>query len=383
MVNYLNQLKSPQINHKLIFEVMRDLRKGGLNPSNFEEFMQIIEKLPPINLRTNADFKEFEKLGLVDVSQSDFDSIIREVIMRCTSLSKKCWHPLASSTTCNVDSSGNIIISGAHSIQNNGVLSLIAEDSHVVTFAFEEGGFYAKKLSKNVASIFLGFCNTHDSIFKPIEIDSYIGSEEQHFLFAYRGFVVGSHKKLEVSRFINYGTQSENDIKKNKEIFDNALLKNDFSVIETKVVELPVFYPIAVSSMFYLDFDFEGNPISHSDERMEFVYVTLLPTINKTYFLISYLKRDNHLYGHLGDQMRRRNKFKSDISIILAVHTGNIFFNPTYYDTFIKVHEQNMEEIFIQSQIDIGFMNDYDDFSFSITPKNYLDNPYEINLFGY
>ena len=235
MVNFLNQLENPQFNHKAFFEVMRDFRKGGLNPTNFNDFMQIIDKLPPINKRTKADYAEFDKLGLIDVTQTDFPPIMREVIKRSIALSKKCWHPLASPTTCKVDASGNIIISAAHSIQNNGVLSQVAEDSHVVTYAVDVGEFTAKKLSKNVASIFWGFCNTHDAIFNPIETIPYTKTDEQNFLFAYRGFVVASHKKIEVGNFMDFGTQADNDTIETKKIFDDAIITNDYSCIETVV----------------------------------------------------------------------------------------------------------------------------------------------------
>ena len=36
MVNYLNYLENPQINHEKFYEVMRDFRKGGLNPNIYE-----------------------------------------------------------------------------------------------------------------------------------------------------------------------------------------------------------------------------------------------------------------------------------------------------------------------------------------------------------
>jgi len=275
MANYLNQLENPQFNHRAFFEVMRDFRKGGLNPLNFDRFMDTVNNLPPI--RTERDYQAFDVLGLVDVTRDEFPVIMREVTERITEQSKTCWHPLASSATCKIDASGNIISSAAHSIQNNGVLSQIAEDGHVFGYAVEEGEFKTKKFGKNSASIFWGFCNTHDAIFRPIETVPYVQTEEQNFLFAYRGFVVAMHKKIEVSKIVNYGEQSDNDIEENKKLFDQAVLSADYSCIETNVIELPAFYPVATSSCFYLDYDFEGSLIPHSDERMEYIFVTLLP----------------------------------------------------------------------------------------------------------
>ena len=376
-------IKNPQINYEQFFEVMRDFRKGGLCPTMYDEFLKTVKQLPNHANRQPSDYIVFDKFNLTDISEDDFTAIIGEIIKRGIEKSKICWHPEASNTTCNIDCSGKIIVSAAHSIQNNGILNKIVDNGHVTTFAFDNGDIKGKSIGRHYASIFWGFCNTHDSIFKPIEICNYLGTEEQHFLFAYRGFVVGAHKKLEVSTWMNYGDQSQNDIKENKRIFDTALLNSDYTLIETEVFELPAFYPIAVSSMFYLDYDFEGNIITHSDDRMEFVFVTLLPTDNKTYFLLSYLKTDKNLYGALGKQLRNRNKYKSDISILLAAHTGNIYFNPVYYKTFIEQQEEKLIEILVHSQLNLANEKDPLNLNFSLTPNNYLDNPYKINLFGY
>jgi hypothetical protein len=341
--------------------------------------------LPALQLRTSADYYIFDKFNLKDITEDDFIVINREVMKRGVEKSKKCWHPEASKLNCDIDRSGKIKVSAAHSIQNNGILSNIVENGHVMSYALDKAEFDGKQIGKDTASIFWGFCNKHDAVFKPIEIQPYTCTDEQNFLFAYRGFVVASHKKIEVSNWINFGEQSENDIKEIKKIFDNAILNSDFSVIETEVFELPAFYPIAVSSSFFLEFDFEGKPISHSDERMEDIFITLFPKDNKTFFLLSYFKQDKHLYGDLGRQLRERNKLKSDITMLIAAHTENVFFNITYYKTFIEKYEKLLELILFHTQMDYATVDKVDKLTvdFSFTPSNYLDNPYEINFFGY
>lgn len=385
MVNFLRHLGNPQMKHEMFFEVLRDFRKGGMNPEMYEEFMMAVHSLPPIYKRIKYDYNVFEKFSLTDISEEEFSPILREIMKRGIDKSKFCWHPEASKSNCNVDNKGRIIISAAHSIQNNGVLSKIVEKGHVMSYALDKGEFDGKEIGKNHASIFWGFCNKHDSIFRPIEIQPYKRTAEQNFLFAYRGFVVSCHKKIEVSTWVDYGEQSENDIKNNKQIFDNAILSNNFSIIETEIFELPAFYPIAVSSAFYLDFDFEGNSIIHSDERMENIFVTLYPVENKTYFLLSYFKNDKNLYGNLGNQLRKRNNLKSDITMLIAAHTENIYFNPVYYKKFIAKYEKSLQLIMFQTQFDNVNIGDNDEINvnFSYTPNNYLDNPLEVNFFGY
>jgi hypothetical protein len=385
MVNFLRQLENPQINYEKIFEVMRDFRKGGLTPSNYADFLLEVKKLPEISKRKIDDYNVFEQFGLSDITEDDFSAIIREVTKRGINESKFCWHPDAGLGTCKVDGKGQIIISAAHSIQNNGVLSKIVENGHVMSYAFDKGDFEGKELGKNHASIFWGFCNTHDSIFSPVEIQPYTQTTEQNFLFAYRAFVVASHKKLEVSTWMNYGEQSNIDIEENRKIFDAAILGQDYSIIESEIFELPAFYPIAVSSAFYLDFDFEGNSISHSDKRMEEIFVTLYPMNNKTYFILSYFNQDKHLYGNLGSQLRKRNNIKSDITMLISAHTENVYFNPLYYKTFIEQYEGILQLITFHSQMDYASIGNDNkvNVEFSFTPSNYLNNPYNINFFGY
>lgn len=386
MVNFLQITEHPQINHECFFEVMRDFRKGGLNPIIYKEFMEMVKNLPSIFHRKPADYNVFNKFKLADLTDEDKSIITKEVIRRGIERSKICWHPEASVTNCKVGKKGKIIVSAAHSLQNNGVLSNIAENGHVMSYTFDKGDFEGKELGKNHASIFWGFCNTHDAIFRPIEVTEYIKTDEQNFLYAYRGFVVASHKKMEVSSWMNYGEQSDNDIKENKKIFDDAILTGDFSIIETEIFELPLFYPIAASSSFYLDFDFEGNEIPHSEERMEDIFVTLFPSgVNKTYFLLSYFKQDRHLYKNLGDQLRKRNNLKSDITMLIAAHVENVYFNPIYYRTFIEKHEDDLMNISHEAQMDYASLDENDQIKtqISLTPNNYLTNPLKINFFGY
>jgi hypothetical protein len=383
--NYLFQTEHPQLNYVLFFEIMRDFRKGGLNPNNYEEFISLVKKLPPMPTRDEIDYKVFDHLNLTDIYEDDFSVVLREIFKRGVENSKKCWHPDAGIHTCKLDKSGKILVSAAHSIQNNGVLSKISKDGHVTTYSRDSAGFGGKEVGKGHASIFWGFCNTHDSMFKPIESGEYSGTQEQNFLYAYRAFVVASHKKLEASSYIDFGEQATNDINATKEIFDHAIINKNYEIIETHPIELPLPYPIAVSTSFYLDFDFKGNTIPHSDDRMETVFITIFPDNGKTYLLLSYLTQDKQLYGNLSEQLKSRDKLKSDITVLLAAHVENIYFEPVYFKTFIEKQAHQIELIFKQAQFDVQRLdfegNHFD--SVSLTPPDYLDNKFELNFFGY
>jgi hypothetical protein len=148
MVNYLGLTQHPQIKHEVHFEVIRDFRKGGLSPANYEEFIALVRQLPPISKRTANDYLVFSKLKLTDISLEDKSIITKEVIKRGIEKTKKCWHPLASIQTCKLDASGNILISAAHSIQNNGILNKISADQLVMKYHFDKSEFDGEEIRK-------------------------------------------------------------------------------------------------------------------------------------------------------------------------------------------------------------------------------------------
>jgi hypothetical protein len=385
MANFLGLLDNPQINSLAVFDVMKDFRKGGLNPSNYQQFLAIVNSLPPLNIRTPADYLTFLPLRLVNLSEDDTALILKEASLRNMAKSKQCWHPLASPQTCSTNQAGEIVISAAHSLQNNGVLNKIAENGEVVTYRLKNWELEKRVFHKNNASIFYGFCNTHDAIFDPIEKIPYEKSLKQNFLFAYRAFCIAAHKKIEGSLLMNFEERSDTDLEENRKIFNQAILTGDFDCIETEVIELPALYPFAVSSAFYLDFDFSGNELLHSRERMEFVYITLLPVENKTYFLFSWLKKDSSLYSTVATQLQARNNLFSDISVLIAGHCENLYFNPIYFKTFIEQYADVIPKLMYETQMDAGLIGDNGQIvnTASFTPKDYLSNKYQINFFGY
>jgi hypothetical protein len=382
MVNILHLLIVPGADARSIFKSMADMRMGGLNPKVINDFLSVVEKLPPVENRLNFDFSVFDRFQLKDITEKDFETVLSKLKLAAESKNKHCWHHGAP-VDCEKDSSGKVKITAAHSIQNNGAIKEICENGHVFTYDLvnpESGG---KLAGKNLASIFWGFCNKHDSIFSPIETESYLGTAKQNFLFAYRAFVATAHKKEEAAQIIDTGEQWKDDLIRNKEIFDSAIKSEDFRSVETHVIELPGYFPVAASSSFYLDFDFKRNPIPHSDYRMEKIFVTLLPQLGKSYFLLSYFTIDKAIYGALANQIRNRKRVLLDISILLAAHVENIYFNPTYFKRNIDPLLGEIKTAMIEAQFD--FRPILPDGSLaamiSLTPDFYLENPRGINFF--
>lgn len=402
---YINIILS-DINKELIFGVMRDFRIGGLNPNNYDLFIKRVNALTklfkkkesdknPINdfmayIAPDAAIKEkiflikhnLSEFNLTDVSETETARIWQRVTKIVHDKTMFCWHPEASLSTCTKDNYGNVKISSAHSIQRRKILRSIAENDSVKQFRINR---YDQNLNQPIrfASTFYGFCNNHDRIFDPIEKKDYSADEEQNFLFAYRASVHSSHIKLVFNEYYDFGNQAINDINNTKRIFNDSILINDYSRIKTDVIELDFEYPIAVSTKSDLEFDFKGNEIKHSNTRMENFFLTVLPQNGKTFVLFSYFKDDTSLYGDIINQIRNRRKIESDLSVLIAGHCENVFFKPTYYLKHIERQEINMNKLFEQTQFDFVPIDGYGKQMepISLTPKNYLDNEFNIQLF--
>ncbi len=394
------------LNYELIFSVMRDYRLGGLNPDNYEKFIQRVRKFPDIveryfnpsneilefiattnptaihQMKMNLMRHNLSDLNLKNIDKAESKRIWKRVVKILTEKTKLCWHPEASYINCTKDNEGKIKISSAHSIQKNKILKSISERFEVKTFrlnSIEDGMNFPIKY----ASTFFGFCDKHDKIFDPIEKDDYIGTSEQNFLFAYRAFVYSSHIKLVFNEFLDSGLQAKNDIVAEKQIFDDIISRKNYENMITDVIIFDHMFPIVVSSSSDLDFDYNQQPILHSESRMERFYLSIFPQNNKTFILFSYLKEDSKLYGDIVPQINARRKTESDISVLIAGHCENTFFKPSYYHQYIEKQEDNINSLLKLTQFDFVPIDNYGKKStpISMTPMDYLNNKFKIQLF--
>ncbi|MBK6484090.1 MAG: hypothetical protein IPG01_13400 [Chitinophagaceae bacterium] len=384
MSNILDILLNPQFKAEVFIEYLSHFRRGGLRPESKDSFTK---DLLILKNKTSFSISEIDhiikKYNIIDIKQDDLDLIMLNIQKDALKKSEKCWHPLASTSACSKDKNGHVQFIHAHTIQNNRILNLICEDSHVYGYSLNISETKPIKISRNDASTFSCFCNTHDKIFDPIENSDYKNTSEQNFLFAYRAFIASSVPKLAQYYSLDIDRQGILDTEKNKEIFNGAIINSQYDIVTTEVFELDSFYPVSACSSFDLDFDFEGNPISHSEDRMECIYVTLFPTKKKTYFLLSYLTQDFKLYSQLGSQLKKRNNLKSDISVLVLAHVENIFYQPCYYKAVIQSQETSIDKLMQQTQFDFVIHNEEDkkSKSISLTPKDYLSNKYNVGLF--
>lgn len=256
-------------------------------------------------------------------------------------------------------------IIGAHSIQNNKILSKIADDGMVyMPCPKPELKFSVlKKYGRKEASVFTGFCGHHDkTVFQPIEDRDFSGTEEQIFLLAYRAFAIEYHKKQEAVRIgqfmiskkpslinasdlpfdSNAGfSMAVNDLKKEKDVFDLALLSGEKDVLTSIVWTFPGFSNFAASGIEAPMYDFDGKLIQDLlDPKIiaGHIFFSIFPEKNNTYAIFAWL----HEYDTLFSEIKKKLDHLTDtekrnfINNTIPVTTENIVIKPSAWDSLSK-----------------------------------------------
>lgn len=331
--------------------------------------------------RENIENEEFKK----KLAVSRYSELVNQVLRTA----KLC---IKSDPNCTKD------IIRAHSIQNNGILKQISQNGLVLALdamttvpVLYEPDVSLIKISRKKATVFPGFCNHHDTkIFAPIEVQPYIGSYEQHFLYAYRSFakwystLLLMHKiRSEVIKLIirddykslEHYFPSHNpylfkqsfynaEFRKSFKAMNNTMARyerlrhtmneyldaSNFDKIETAVIEFEREYPFAVSDVFHLASDVYGNIVNeynglnynHSD-----LYINVFPQAGKTHVLLSYLERDKEKYAFIEEQILEQpvEKQKIILSNMLAIYSNNIVISPDWWEGI--TNEKQERELFL------------------------------------
>lgn len=280
---------------------------------------------------------------------------------------KICFHP--DKAKCKLP------IKNAHTLQNNGVLSIIAEDDHVmVTNIFNKirEGFLTDRLSKNDATTFYGFCEYHDSvIFKEIETVQYDKQIKQNFLYAYRACAQEFHKKTRqieamqlsfkdnpavvfmpgfVESYRNI-MMSYSDVNEYMDIFNSAFTNNNFDILENYVFEFKERYDFAVTTTFNPACDLDGieiNDIYSTDkERLKGVFISIFPTQNSFYMILSCLKDDYDVLEKYFNQIKEldEERLKIVLNNLLPTYSENIVLSPRLWAKWTNFSKKEYEKV--------------------------------------
>lgn len=283
---------------------------------------------------------------------------------------KECIHP--DKSHCSEQ------IIGAHTIQNNRILSKISDNGELYMPCPKPDlkSCFMYKYGRGEATKFTGFCKYHDkTTFQPIEDHDFIGTDEQVFLFIYRAFALEYHKKKEASKMeqlffaakpsiasmpglLRYGKtgmqMAVSDFEEDKKIFDNSILNRKYDVLTYFIWTFEGFSNFAATGGETPTRDFYGNEIQsllNFNIPARHIYLCVFPEKNKTFAIIAWLKRDDILFETIKKKLVLLNEEerKSFIINTIAISCENIVIKPSSWDALSTETKQKFESLFVES----------------------------------
>lgn len=273
----------------------------------------------------------------------------------------------------------------AHSISNKRLLLKLSKDGEVMHFDKNSSDWGSlTETGRNAATTFQGMCGDHDKIFHPIDNEDYIpGNNEQEYLFAMRaaakefstrsGMVHATHERLATNQeqefpldpigeammgmFTPGFDQGLEDQKITRGIFIDTFKNGKYNVIETAVITVNEELPMAVSSTFNLELAYDGTLINdlspdNYSARMKPCFLTVFPQDNKTYCLVSYLRRDRKAHSFLHDLNElEENEKKVIISNLITTYTENFTAEPSFWKSLSKGTTEKYRDIYGNSMV--------------------------------
>jgi hypothetical protein len=274
----------------------------------------------------------------------------------------------------------------AHSIQNGQTIALLEQDNHVIAWQprFSPAGpdIALRRIGRNEASTFAGFCNLHDTeLFRPLDTKPLDGADrEQLFLLAYRGITCELHaimtgavqlQSLYTAR-IERGADSPDSSspagqkaveqmllswatwRYRHRYYDEPLLRQSFDGVEHDVIDLNDQVPCLAASSFIT---LKDVPV---DQDLVGVAINILPVSDtSTIVVFSYAKEDqgivraalDRILGSTGDVQ------KYELSKLVLSRISNVLISPRRFDQWGAEKAKKITDAFVrtvQSQQDVG-----------------------------
>ena len=274
----------------------------------------------------------------------------------------------------------------AHSIQNRQTITLLEQDNHVIAWQprFSQAGrdIALRRIGRNEASTFAGFCNQHDTeLFRSLDTKPLDGADrEQLFLLAYRGITCELHAIMtgivqlqslytaRIERGVDSPDSSSPAGQKAVEqmllawatwryrhrYYDEPLLHQSFDGVEHDVIDLNAQVPCLAASSFITVKD---APL---DQELIGVAINILPVSKtRTVVAFSYAKRDqgsvraalDRILGSAGDVQ------KYELSKLVLSRISNVLISPRHFDQWGAERAKKVAEAFlrtVESQQDVG-----------------------------
>jgi len=273
------------------------------------------------------------------------------------SMKKCCMHP------DQVHCKGKI--KGAHALQNNKIISLLAgNERHVYMLDSKRKPLLipmnnrkseliveVSRTSANDATTETCFCDLHDNIaFAVIEKgapDFEETNEKMKFVYAYKAFIFEYYKQrmamdifkssfaknpaaFNTTMMVGFyrGLQMKmREFEPVKTHFDTEILSKTHGGIATCVIRIPQQFNFAAYAFIAPDFDLDGKKIKHTIKGdMHRLAVTVFPELTQSYILLSCLERERYIYERLFHQLQNAitDRIKFYMSMILPLYSENM-----------------------------------------------------------
>jgi hypothetical protein len=274
----------------------------------------------------------------------------------------------------------------AHSIQNRQTIALLEQDNHVLAWQprFSQAGpdVALRRIGRNDASTFAGFCNQHDTeLFRPLDTKALDAADrEQLFLLAYRGITCELHaimtgavqlQSLYTAR-VERGADSPDSSSPTGQkaleqmrlsratwryrhsYYDEPLLRRSFDGVEHDVLDLNDQAPCLAASSFITVKDVPIN------EELVGIAINILPVSEtRTVAAFSYAKKDqgsvraalDRILGSTGDTQRY------ELSKLVLSRISNVLISPRHFDQWSEERKKKIADAFVrtvESQQDVG-----------------------------
>ena len=268
----------------------------------------------------------------------------------------------------------------AHSIQNNKILSKISKNGNVIMpipkpdNPFQLTTEYGRKR----ATVFTGFCGHHDQMFSPIEDCDFNYEIKQVFLYIYRAFAVEYHRKMEgvkqqeeMKKYTSNSiiddlqltfTLAKRDMEKDKEVFDAAILNNEFNFLNYVVYDFDKEIKFVATGFLTPTDDLHGNKIqnlSDFEAKMSNLYFSVFPEENKSYAIVAALKNDESLTDYITSLKRLTQEEQINfINHLIIKGTENLVINPNAWYALSEEDKESFNYSFAQIEDFFGMPTD-------------------------
>ncbi|MEP5633929.1 MAG: SEC-C domain-containing protein [Tateyamaria sp.] len=290
---------------------------------------------------------------------------------------KKCWAKDVGLGACE----GSII--KAHTVSRGPNLSKIAKNGNVIRYGANvadliktSGKITASEIGIRNASVFNGFCATHDrNLFSCIENEPFVGRPDQCLTVAYRtlsreiyGKDASSHLKEtlrgadkglnELAQIrlqsqlmeIDKGVEAaKRELRKTHDTLTQAMVQGHHDVLSSLVLEFDGTLPMMFAGAWSPFTDFFGNELQvpYVDSFLEQVFFSSFAGNGNSFICISWIDIVDAPGRTIADQISGLPQKKQGSACLQFVvkHVENVFFDPNWFEAQSTAQRKHLDSL--------------------------------------